>query len=155
MKALLTRAEAEAVQSGDDLPGPEHLLLSAIELPDGTASAAFGRLGVDPNDFRSAVDRAHRDALGQFGVAVSSELLSDLPGAEAPSGPYRMTSPGQQVFQRAFALAKETKPSLLRSAHVVVAVCEQDRGTVARALQAQGIDRERLAAAAREALAAG
>ncbi|OJF10879.1 Clp protease N-terminal domain-containing protein [Couchioplanes caeruleus] len=152
IKTLLTRAGAEAVRSGDDLPGPEHLLLSALALPDGTAAAAFTHLGVDPGDFRTAVDRTHRDALDHLGLTVG-DGLDDLPGADTPAGPYRMTASGQQAFQRAVTLSKETKPSLLRAAHIVIAVCEQGRGTVARALQTQGIDRIHLAAAAREALA--
>ncbi|GGQ56484.1 Clp protease N-terminal domain-containing protein [Couchioplanes azureus] len=152
IKTLLTRAEAEAVRNGDGLPGPEHLLLSALDLPDGTAVAAFRHVGADPDDFRAAVGRAHRDALDRLGVTIG-DGLDDLPEADVPRGPYRLTAPGQQAFQRAVALSKETRPTRLRAAHVVIAVCEHDRGTAARALRSQGVDRHDLATAAREALA--
>ncbi|MBK6300079.1 MAG: hypothetical protein IPF40_03180 [Actinomycetales bacterium] len=35
INALLTGAEREARRGGDALPGPEHLLLSALDLADG------------------------------------------------------------------------------------------------------------------------
>jgi hypothetical protein len=70
IKLLLTTAEAEAHRGGDDLPGPEHLLLSALELPDGTARRAFERIGVDPGGFRAAIEAAHRAALQGIGLAA-------------------------------------------------------------------------------------
>lgn len=41
IKRLLTEAEAEARSGGDQSPGPEHLLLAATTLPDGTAARAL------------------------------------------------------------------------------------------------------------------
>ena len=43
--------------------------------------------------------------------------------------------------------------AILRGAHVVLAVTEIERGTVARTLDRMGVNREDLAAAAREELA--
>ncbi|GAA3961700.1 Clp protease N-terminal domain-containing protein [Actinoplanes auranticolor] len=151
IEALLTGAEAEAQRAGDDLPGPEHLLLSAFGLPDGTARRAFERLGADPADFRAAVETAHRQALQYVGVTVPDNA-GEFPPPPL-GGVHRMTAPGQEVFQAAVKLSKATKPSLLRGGHVVAAVCGQEHGTVARALTALGIERSVLAAAAREALA--
>ena len=105
IKTLLTGAEAEAQRAGDGLPGPEHLLLAAFDLPDGTARRAFERAGADPAGFRAAVDTAHRDALHGIGVDVGGEGES-LPEAAPPGGPYRLTAPGQEVFQAAVRLAK-------------------------------------------------
>ncbi|MEW2378496.1 Clp protease N-terminal domain-containing protein [Micromonospora sp. NPDC047812] len=153
IKALLTGAETEARRAGDDLPGPEHLLLSAFGLPDGTARRAFERLGADPDDFRAAVDTAHRQALHDVGVTMPNGAEQQLPPPTRPGGVYRMTAPGQEAFQAAVKLSKATKPSLLRGGHVVAAVCDQEHGTVARALKALGIERGALAIAAGEALA--
>lgn len=153
IEALLTEAEAEARRAGDDLPGPEHLLLSAFGLPDGTARRAFERLGADPEAFREAVDTAHRQALHAVGVSVPGGIERRLPPPAPPGGVYRLTGPGQDVFQAAVKLAKAAEPSLLRGGHVVVAVCGQEHGTIARALEALGVDRRALAAAAGEALA--
>ncbi|MEH1130318.1 Clp protease N-terminal domain-containing protein [Micromonospora sp. CPCC 206061] len=131
VEALLTGAEAEAQRAGDDLPGPEHLLLTAFGLADGTARRAFERLGADPEDFRAAVDTAHRQALHYVGVAVPHDAEQQLPQPAPQGGLYRMTAPGQKVFQAAVKLSKATKPSLLRGGHVVAAVCGQEHGTVA------------------------
>ena len=153
IEALLTGAEAEAQRAGDDRPGPEHLLLAAFGLPDGTARRSFERLGADPEDFRAAVETAHRQALQYVGVTVPDDAGGLLPPPVPLGGVYRMTGPGQDVFQAAVQLSKATRPSLLRGAHVVAAVCGQEHGTVARALKALGIERGALAAAAAEALA--
>jgi hypothetical protein len=42
IKWLLTQAEAEARNGGEETPGPEHLVLAATTLPDGTAGNALG-----------------------------------------------------------------------------------------------------------------
>ncbi|RKH45969.1 Clp protease N-terminal domain-containing protein [Corallococcus sicarius] len=148
VRQLLTKAEAEALRAGEELPGPEHLLLSALELPDGSAVRAFERVGADPSALRKAIESAHHGALAAAGFA------EDEGGLEAPverrpaPGVFRSTPQAQQVFQQAVALSKSTRPSLLRSAHVVAATCTLERGTVVRALTALGVDRARLKAAA-------
>src|SRR5687767_10675111 len=60
---LLTGAEAEARRAGESLPGAEHLLLSAIALPDGSARRAFERVGADPDRLQAAIAAQHADAL--------------------------------------------------------------------------------------------
>jgi ATP-dependent Clp protease ATP-binding subunit ClpA len=152
IKTLLTGAEAEASRAGDDLPGPEHLLLAAFDLPDGTARQAFERAGADPAAFRSAVDAVHQAALQ--GVGIPGDGGAVLPEAAPPTGAYRLTAPGQEVFQAAVHSAKAGRPAPLRGAHVVAAVTDQERGTAARALRALGVDRAALTAAAGEVLGA-
>ncbi|TDC65512.1 Clp protease [Micromonospora sp. KC207] len=151
IKTLLTAAEAVAQQAGDNLPGPEHLLLAAFDLPDGTARRVFERAGADPAGFRAAVDEAHRQAMHDIGVHVASAGLP-LPAAAPAGGIYRLTAPGQEVFQAAVQLAKAGRRSPLRGAHVVAAVADQERGTVARVLKTLGVDRGALSAAAGEVL---
>lgn len=63
INALLTGAEREARRGGDALPGPEHLLLSALDLADGTAALALGRFGVDGAALHAALERVHAEAL--------------------------------------------------------------------------------------------
>ncbi|WP_208723245.1 Clp protease N-terminal domain-containing protein [Corallococcus llansteffanensis] len=148
IQQLLTKAEAEALRAGEELPGPEHLLLSALELPDGSAVRAFERVGADSSALRKAIEAAHHNALAAAGLAEDDD------GVEAPverrpaPGAFRSTPQAQQVFQQAVALSKSTRPSRLRSAHVVAAACALERGTAVRALTALGVDRARLKAAA-------
>jgi hypothetical protein len=67
----------------------------------------------------------------------------------------RSTPQAQEVFQGAVALSKATKSSYLQGAHVVAAACELERGTFIRALDALGVDRDALRAAALAEVAAG
>jgi hypothetical protein len=54
------------------------------------------------------------------------------------------------VFQRAVTLSETPKPRRLLGAHVVLAICEMEHGSAARALREMGIERLRLAQGARE-----
>jgi ATP-dependent Clp protease ATP-binding subunit ClpA len=152
IRALLGGAERLAREAGEELPGAEHLLLAAVALPDGTARRAFERLGVDPGGLSAAIAAQHADALRAIGIDPGETAALETPAAPA-SGVFRATPSAQVVFQRAVDLSGTPKPRRLLGAHVVVAVCEMERGTVARALRLMGVDRDRLAAAAREELA--
>lgn len=154
---LLTGAEAQARRLGDDLPGAEHLLLSALELPDGTARGAFARIDADPDGLAAAVADQHAAALRAVGIAVDDAIVAVPPGPVEPvrSGPLRTDASAQAAFQEAVRQARSTRPSRLRGAHVVVAVAAMEHGTAARALEAMGVDRARLADAARAELAGG
>lgn len=148
IRQLLTRAEAEARSSGEQLHGPEHLLLAAASLPDRTAIRALERVGVNPQQLRSAIETAHGSALAAIGIDVDQRLRV-TPALRGPAtGALRSTPQAQRVFQQAVALSKSTKPSRLHGAHVVAAACALRHGTAIRALAALNVDRDRLRAAA-------
>lgn len=151
IKQLLGEAERLANESGETLPGPEHLLLSALALPDGTARRAFKRLGADPDGLQAAIAAQHDDALRAVGIQVDA----DGPVVPAPEarGVFNSTPSAQAAFRRAVELSKSQKPRRLRGAHVVLAVTEMERGTMVRTLDRMGVNRDELAAAAREELA--
>ena len=155
---LLTGAEAEANKAGETMPGAEHLLLSALALPDGSARRAFERLGADPDELRSAIASQYADALRAIGIEpVSDDALNAAAGAGVTSGKsvFRSTASAQTVFRAAVDLAKTERPSRLVGAHVVAAVARMEHGTAARALRVMRIDRHALAAAAAQELDAG
>jgi ATP-dependent Clp protease ATP-binding subunit ClpA len=149
IKRLLTEAEAEARRAGEDRPGPEHLVLAATTLPDGTAARTLARVGVTPEALREAVTAAHATALAGVGIGAEHQGTAAL--RAAATGPLRSTPQAQQVFQEAVALA-EAGRSPLRGAHVLAAACGLERGTAVRAVTALGIDRGDLRAAARAEL---
>lgn len=154
INALLTRAEAEAHEAGETMPGAEHLLLSALELPDGTARRAFERLGADPDELRSAIAAQHAQALRAIGIEPVNDEVLDVPdgrGAGPPTGVFRATASAQAAFRAAVDLAKAQKSPLL-GAHVVAAIARMEHGTAARALRVMGIDRHALATASQEEL---
>lgn len=153
IKALLLGAEDEARAAGESQPGAEHLLLSALELPEGSARRAFERAGADPGELRPAIERQHADALRAIGIEppIDDAQSADRPEGERGEGVYRSKAPLQSAFQAAGQLARDEGASL-RGAHVVIAVAEMGHGTAPRALRAMGVEREALAAAAREEL---
>lgn len=149
---LLRGAEAHARAAGDDLPGAEHLLLSALDLDDGSARRAFERIGADPDRFGDAIALQHAGGLRTIGVEVPTEVLpepADAAGIAAPTGVYRCAPSGQVAFQEAVELQKTSRSRRLLGAHVVAAVARMEHGTAARALWAMGVDRDSLASAAR------
>ena len=155
IKQLLTDAERIAREMGEEEPGAEHLLLSAIGLPDGTAARALGGLGVDADRIHAALRAEQADALVAAGVArETAEALAE----PAPLGPggapllYGAGPSAREVFQEAGRIARSSKQRLA-GAHVVAAVARLERGTLPRVLDRLGVDRERLADAARAELA--
>lgn len=153
IKKLLTDAEVEARAMGDDQPGAEHLLLAALQLPEDSARRAFERLGVDPDDIRTAIVDQHVAALTAIGMPAGEAALSASAPLDPPtgSGIYRSTASAQEAFQAASAMARKER-SVLLGAHVVTAVAAMEHGTTARVLTAIGIDRDALDAAARQEL---
>lgn len=147
INALLSAAEDEARRGGDAVPGPEHLLVAAMDLADGTAASALARFGVDTGALRTALEGVHAQALASVGLPGPDTAAG--PGLSGPAaGLYRSTPQAEQVFQEAVALSKTSSPSRLLGAHVVAAVCALEHGTPALALAALGVDRGELRAAA-------
>jgi hypothetical protein len=151
MNLLFTAAEKESQAAGDDRPGPEHLVLAALGLPDGTARRAFDAAGVSEAAYRAAVDAVHAHALSAIGI-TAPPAPSPL-SVPAPRGAFRLTDPGQRVFHAAVAATKQSKRVPLRGAHILLAACELTQGPFPRALAHLGVDPTTLADAAREQLA--
>ncbi|HSI99664.1 MAG TPA: Clp protease N-terminal domain-containing protein, partial [Patescibacteria group bacterium] len=82
---LLTDAETIARRMGDERPGAEHLLLAAMELPDGTAAQALGRLGLEADQLARAIRDEHAAGLVAAGIDASTaaEMSADRPVAPA------------------------------------------------------------------------
>ena len=155
IKALLTDAERIAREMGEQEPGAEHLLLSAIELPDASAARALARLGLDADRVRSALRQEQADALVSAGVPRDTAEAMAEPTPLGVSGTpllYRAGPSGRAVMQETSKLASSAKQRLA-GAHVVLAVAGLERGTVPRALDRLGVDRQQLADAARAELA--
>jgi ATP-dependent Clp protease ATP-binding subunit ClpA len=150
MKELFTLAEAEAQRAGESEPGAEHLLLAAVDLPDGSARRAFDRVGIDPEALRDAIAGQHDDALRSVGVEATGEGIA-VPPAAPPRGPYHSKGSAQTLFQRVTELVRSER-SPLYGAWFVLAATESEHGTTARALRRLGIEPDDLAAAARAEL---
>jgi len=150
IKDLLGRAETIAHELGDEQPGAEHLLLSAVELPDGAARAAFARVDTDADLLSAAVVRQHEAALAAAGIEVPTGVRRPVPGNDKALVSFN--DAGRKAFQRSAKLVKEFRPTPFGGAHVVLAICEEEHGPVARTLRVLDVDRLQLAAAARAEL---
>lgn len=150
MRTLMESAERLAQAAGDDLPGPEHLLLAAFDLPDGTAEVALAEVGVDRAALQHAVREVHEAALTSLGIDAG-------PVESAPPPPrskvMRSTGSAQEAFAGALELARSRPRSPLTGAHVVAAVATLQEGTAARALDRLNVSRDDLVAAARRVAA--
>ena len=150
IKQLLTDAERISRLMGQEEPGAEHLLLSAIELPDGSAGRALATLGVDAAGIRAALRDEQADALVAAGMPRDrAEAMSDPTPLGAAAAPilYGAGPSAREVFQEAGRLARASRQRLA-GAHVVAAVAGLERGTLPRALERLGVDPQRLAEAA-------
>jgi ATP-dependent Clp protease ATP-binding subunit ClpA len=156
IKQLLTDAERIAREMGEEEPGAEHLLLSAIGLPDGSAARACAAVGVDADRIRAALREEQAEALVSVGVPrEQAEAMAD-PAPLGPAGAPLLYGAGpsaREAFQAAGTMARSAKQRLA-GAHVVAAVAEMERGTTARVLHRMGVDRVQLGDAARAELAA-
>lgn len=151
IKHLCVGAERHALQQGQSQPGAEHFLLSALDLPDGSARRALSRLGVDSERLQQAIAEQHLRALRHIGLHVTQPIRfsSDLP-ADAASHLYQAQPSGQALMQR---LAAERSQGPLLAAQVLIAIAAMHYGTAVRALQLLGIDGHRLEQAARAEMA--
>ncbi len=149
VRALCLGAEAHARQDGQQVPGAEHFLLASLDLPDGSARRAFGRLGVDPSGLKAAIAKQYADALQLVGIEVSEAATAEpLP---PPRGLYRAAPSGQHLLQA--LAARDGTARRLTSAHIVAAVAAVPHGVTARALRAMGVDLDTLREAARAEIA--
>lgn len=154
IKQLLENAETIAHRDGLAQPAAEHLVLAALDLPDGTARAALERAGSSAEAFATALRDHHAAALDAVGVVVDDKLIdASLPEPTATTGAYRSEVSAQELFQRAGADARSHDGGLL-GAHVLRAAADLEHGTVARTFQHLGVDRHTLREAAAAEIAA-
>lgn len=148
IKALCERAEYHALQDQQREPGAEHFLLSALDLPDGTARRAFARVGADASDLPQAIARQYAEALRLVGLdpRIAAQLAQGQTPLPRNRGAYVAAPSGEHVMQ-ALAADRARRGPLL-GADVVAKVADLREGVAARALRALGVDPDALKAAA-------
>lgn len=151
IKTLCLGAERHAQLSGEDLPGAEHFLLSAIDLQDGTARRAFERLGADPAALHMAISTQYDAALRGIGLDPGGVPADNNDPEPAPPNRkiYDAQPSGQAVMKELAGRKADDKDTPLVGAHVVAVVASMKLGVAARALRAMGVDPEALCATAR------
>ena len=156
VSALCKGAERHARDDGQHEPGAEHFLLSALDLPDGSARRVFERFGIDAGKVRGAIARQYEDALRNAGVdpmALSANDEGLAPLAEG-RGLFQSRPSGQAVMQDLAQRRAGDLEGPLLGAHVVCVVASMEQGVVARTLRAMGLDAQALIVAATEEIRA-
>lgn len=144
---MLSRAEQMARARGVAEPGAEHMLLAALESPDGTARRAFTHFGLDPEGLDRAIEEQHRDALESVGILAGNlDIAAGESLTGAPPKLYTAQVSAQAAVQKLHQWMKDRSEPLL-SAHMAQVVVAMEQGIAARALQTTKVDRDALHAA--------
>lgn len=150
--ALNTEAERQAHLGGEQLPGAEHYLLSALSLEEGSARRVLQRIGADPDGFRAAITEQYSSALKKMGLDAG--LAGEAPPPVTDKKALFNAQPsGQALMQALPDLRKTTRATPLCGAHVLLAIARMPHSVAARALKAMGVDCQAVAQAAEAELA--
>ncbi len=156
LHTLLMQAEQLANAQGVQLPGAEHLVQSALLLPDGTARQAFVRAGVNPDAYQQAINQQYEDALKNVGIELPSGLSVSHPmqAIETSKGPYKAQSSAntliQKMFHEVLAPDRKVRPLVpLLGAHVLIAATLAQHSVAVRSMKVMTTDPSTIAQAAK------
>ena len=148
---LIPGADEQANIMGEEKPGAEHFVLSALNLEDGTAMRAFDRFGIDSKKFQNAIKAQYDEALSSVGIRGHATETEAEP-IKSDKIFHDSQPSGHGLMKSLYALKKEDKNRPLQGAHVIIAAASIEFGVVPRAFKVLGVNRESLAKAAREEL---
>ena len=139
-------AEKYSLKRGDGAPAEEHFLLSALDLPDGTAHRVFERVGINPDQLEKAIDQQHREALSHIGVDASN---IDLEGGrvdanEFPKVPFDSKPSAQSLMKELENARRSDKDIPLLGLHIIEVLSSKELGVVARTLKLLGVSQSSL-----------
>lgn len=154
IKKLILGADAQAHRRGEDEPGAEHYLLSALELPDGSARRVFERIGVDPSGLQQAIQEQYRSALDLIGVDDNG-MIDDSDPVISNQLLHQSKPSGQAVMKKLYELKKGDKDAPLIGAHVVAVIAAMEHGVAVRAFNTMGVDQRELSTAAQDEFNSG
>lgn len=149
---LIPGAELEARKMGEEKPGAEHYLLSALNLPDGTAKKVFERIGATPEAFKLAIQQQYMDALNNIGI--ESTIMETSPAPVMSSSKIHSSQPsGQAVMKALYELKNHDKDHPLLGAHIINVIANMEHGVAVRAFKKLGLDRGEILSAVEQELA--
>ncbi|NIK56646.1 Clp protease N-terminal domain-containing protein [Kribbella shirazensis] len=148
---LVHAARDEARREGSRTIEAEHVLLALAAFEDSAAARLLADAGLTEDAIRTALEQEWEQSLAVAGVAVRAGLLPEAtPDRERDP---QIGESTKLMLRR--AMDAEPKRARFGPMRVLVGLLATDRGRVARALEAAGVDRAALHAKATEALAAG
>ena len=142
-RAVVKGAEAEAVELGSPTIEAEHMLL-ALARRDPTLAAA----GLDHDAVLLALDAERERSLAAVGVAAGD---FDIPPVRVARKP-QFAASAKTALERAVRAALARGDRRIEGGHLLLALLQAQAGTVPRALEQAGVDRDELRAAVSRAM---
>lgn len=143
--SLCTKAEEYALNQGEEKPGAEHFLLSALDLPDGRAEKILQKFGYTKQDYYKAIVKQYHKDLESLGI--EKDKLDALWDMEEPlpkkNKIFHAQPSGQLLFKRLYEL-NNNREIPLNSLDVLEVVSGMDRGIAVRALKSLGLNFKKL-----------
>lgn len=148
---LFNEAERLANTEGQAEPGAEHLVMAALTMPhDESGRRALARLGATPDAFWQAVGQQYTDALKSIGIAPLPADSDQVTAPRSNTGLYKATESMKDLMDAVTSSKEFMRRKGFSAAEIILGATRPQFGVVARAFILLGIDREALAAAARE-----
>ncbi|TCC58913.1 Clp protease [Kribbella pittospori] len=131
----------------------EHVLLALAATRTTSAARMLAEAGLTEETIRAALDRELEQSLAVAGIAVRIGLLPEATPDESRNP--HIGDSTRLLLKRAMDAPPKLGAGRLGPLRILVGILDTERGRVARALRAAGVDRAALRARAAEALAAG
>lgn len=147
LHAVLVRAADEAAQDGSARIEARHLLIAMAVVREDTVQRLLESVGLDEQGVRDALAWEFEHSLSVVGV---SSRTYDLPKPTRFAPRNSMGTSAKLAIERSFMSVPRKRDA--RPAHVLLGVLSAEVGTVPRALEMAGIDRDDLMSRARAAL---
>ncbi|MFG1818021.1 Clp protease N-terminal domain-containing protein [Kribbella sp. NPDC049174] len=154
VRTILVRGAREvARRDGSRTVEAEHVLVALAAMEGNPAARLLADAGLTEEAIRAALDREWEQSLAIAGIAVRIGLLP-----QATPDHSRDPQIGESVrllLKRALDAHPRVGGTRIGSVRILVGILDTERGRVARALDAAGVDRATLRARATEALTQG
>jgi ATP-dependent Clp protease ATP-binding subunit ClpA len=119
----------------------EHLLLAVARRPGTAAYDVLVEAGLDYERVRDALDAEFEESLAAVGVTLAD--FGPLPVAAPPRTP-RWGASAKLALQRSAKIAEARRDRRITPGHILLGVLRAPAGTVPRALDRAGFDRQSL-----------
>jgi hypothetical protein len=100
---LISGADEQANLSGEEKPGAELYVLSALCLEDGSAKRVLEKMGTDANKFRDAINQQYSDALSSIGISCEATETGPEP-IESNKMFHNSQPSGQELMKSLYAM---------------------------------------------------
>jgi len=144
LSTLTQGAETHANLSGDEKAGAEHYVLSALDLPDGSAMRIFNVLGISSEQYKQSLEKQYSDALDSVGVSMKNTKPDPI---EERTRLVHVQPSGAELMKSLHSIKQSDKDRALLGAHVLSVVANMKKGVAIRAFRALGIDGDKLSSA--------